>query len=95
VVLAGLRGIQQQLDPPPVIVGNPESLSPSERETLGVRSLPSSLGEALDAFQDDPLVAAQVSPELRIGYVAMKRTEIELLDGVPTVETCARYTAVY
>ena len=54
-----------------------------------------SLGEALDAFQDDPLVAAQVSSQLRNGYVAMKRTEIDLLDGVPTVETCAKYTAVY
>jgi glutamine synthetase len=95
VVLAGLRGIQEQLDPPPVIVGNPESLSPSERKTLGVRSLPSSLAEALGLFQDDPLVAAQVSPELRNGYIAMKRTEIDLLDGVPTVETCATYTAVY
>lgn len=95
VVLAGLRGIREQLDSPPVIVGNPESLSPTERDTLGVRSLPGSLGEALDAFQDDPLVAAQVSPQLRNGYVAMKRTEIELLEGVPTVESCARYTAVY
>ena len=95
VVLAGLRGIQEQLDPPPVIVDNPESLSPSERETLGVRSLPNSLGEALGAFQDDRLVAAQVPSELRNGYLAMKRTEIDLLDGVPTEEMCAKYTAVY
>jgi glutamine synthetase len=95
VVLAGLQGIREQLDPPPVIVGNPESLSPSERETLGVRSLPSSLGEALDAFDADPLVAAQVPSEMRSGYVAMKRTEIDLLDGVPIAETCARYTAAY
>jgi glutamine synthetase len=95
VVLAGLQGIREQLDPPPVIVGNPESLSQSERETLGVGSLPGSLGEALDAFVADPLIAAQVPSELRSGYVAMKRTEIGLLDGVSSAETCARYTAAY
>jgi glutamine synthetase len=95
VVFAGLQGIREQLDPAPVIVGNPECLAPSERETLGVRSLPSSLNESLDAFEADTLVAAQVPSELRNGYVAMKRTEIDLLDGVPTVEACARYTAAY
>jgi glutamine synthetase len=94
-VFAGLQGIREQLDPAPVIVGNPECLAPSERETLGVRSLPSSLKESLDAFEADTLVAAQVPSELRNGYVAMKRTEIDLLDGVPTVEACARYTAAY
>ncbi len=95
VVLAGLRGVREQLDPPPVIVGDPESLSPSEREKLGVGSPPRSLGEALHAFEADTLVAGQVPSELCNGYAAMKRTEITLLDGMPLEEACGRYARVY
>lgn len=95
VVLAGLEGMREQLEPPPVITGDPEALSPAERETLGVTLLPGSLGEALDAFAADPLVLSEVSDDMRAGYIAMKRLEISLLDGLPATEACARYARVY
>jgi glutamine synthetase len=95
VALAGLRGIREQLDPAPVVAGDPEALSPVEREALGVRGLPASLEEALAAFANDDLVAAEVPPDLREGYLAMKRTEIAVLDGVPLPEACARYARAY
>lgn len=95
VVLAGLRGIRDELEPAPVVDGDPEALSQAERDALGVRSLPGSLEEALRAFEQDPLVGAEVSSELRAGYAAMKRTEISLLEGVPLAEACARYARAY
>jgi glutamine synthetase len=95
VVLAGLEGMREQLEPPHVIDGDPEALSPAEREELGVTQLPRSLGEALDAFAADPLVLAEVSDDMRTGYTAMKRLEISLLDGMPAPEACARYARVY
>jgi glutamine synthetase len=95
VVLAGLQGIRDELEPPPVIAGDPEALSPSEREELGVRRLPGSLIEAVEAFETDSLVAAEVSNDLRSGYASMKRTECALLEGLPPAEACARYVRAY
>ncbi|HEY5057513.1 MAG TPA: glutamine synthetase family protein [Gaiellaceae bacterium] len=95
VVLAGLEGMREQLEPPPLIAGDPEALSAEEREALGVCRLPGSLGEAVDAFELDALVQTEVSDDMRAGYTAMKRLEIALLDGVPAAEACARYARVY
>jgi glutamine synthetase len=53
--------------------------------------LPTSLGAALDAFARDPLVLAAVPAELRDGYLAMKRLEVSLVEGLTDAEACARY----
>lgn len=95
VVLAGLAGIRGELEPPPIVSGDPEALSQKERKELGVRQLPSSLAEALEGFVSDELVSTEVSEDLRAGYVAMKRTEIELLESLPVSEACARYAGAY
>ena len=84
VVLAGLRGLRDGLDPAPVL---------TDFEPDG--ALPGSLAEALDAFAADPLVQAEVPAELRDGYLAMKRLEIELVDGLTDAEACARYARAY
>ena len=84
VVLAGLRGLREELEPPPVL---------SDFEPDGV--LPGSLPEALAAFAADPLVQAEVPASLREAYVAMKRLEIELVDGLTPAEACARYARAY
>ncbi len=84
VVLAGLRGLRDELEPAELAV---------ELEPDGV--LPDSLGAALDAFARDPLVQAAVPASLRAGYEAMKRLEIELVDGLTDAEACARYARAY
>ena len=48
LVRAGLEGIRQKLPLPPILDRDPADYSETERKALGVRSLPSSLGEALD-----------------------------------------------
>jgi glutamine synthetase len=57
--------------------------------------LPGSLSAALDAFETDELVRDAVPAPLREGYVAMKRLEVELVDGLTDAEACARYAAAY
>jgi glutamine synthetase len=83
-VLAGLRGLRDELEPPPVV---------TDFEPDG--ALPGSLAAALDAFAADPLVRAEVPADLRDGYLAMKRLEIELVDGLTDAEACARYARAY
>jgi glutamine synthetase len=84
VVLAGLEGLRDELAPAEVAT----DFAPDG-------ALPGSLGEALDAFERDPLVRAAVPAALREGYVAMKRLEISLVDGLTDAEACARYARAY
>lgn len=94
-VLAGLEGIREELDPPAVLSGDLDAIPPAERERLGLDTVPRSLEEALAAFEADALVRSAVSADLRGGWAAMKRAEIEILDGVDLEEACARYAALY
>jgi glutamine synthetase len=95
VVLAGLEGIRDELEPPAVIAGDFDALSADERRSLGVRRMPGSLSESLDAFETDGLVRAAVPDDLRAAYLAMKRLELELLDKTSDEEACARSARVY
>jgi glutamine synthetase len=95
VVLAGLEGIRDELEPPAVVAGDFDALPADERRRLGVGPMPGSLAEALDAFEADALIRAAVPDDLRVAYLAMKRLELELLDGTSDEEACARYARIY
>lgn len=71
--------------------GDPSELDEEERRPLGIRPLPGSLGEAIEALESDAVVRSWFSPNL----LGVKRTEISLLDGVEPKEACERYLRVY
>lgn len=72
---AGLEGIEQELDPGDPIDRNMYLLSESELSQLGVRTLPRTLLEAIDAFAADPLMETVFGPELRDAYIELKTRE--------------------
>jgi len=53
---AGLEGIRQQLDPGKPNKDNLYELTEAECQTRGLKFLPQTLQEAVQAFADDPLV---------------------------------------
>lgn len=95
LVLAGLRGIREELPEPPLVEGDPSELDEDERRRLGIRPLPASLEEALDALEGDGTVRSWLSKDLYDCYVGVKRTEISLLEGADPREACERYGRVY
>lgn len=95
LVLAGLRGIREELPEPPLVKGDPSELDEGERRRLGVRPLPRSLEEALGALERDETVRSWLSKDLFDCYVGVKRTEISLLEGAEPEEICERYGRVY
>ena len=95
IVLAGLEGIREKLPDPPLIAADPAEMRDEERARLGVRRLPGSLEEALDALEADEVARSWFPPLLLECYLSMKRTEIRLLDGAEPTEACARYLDVY
>jgi glutamine synthetase len=95
VVRAGLEGIRQGLATPPFFTGDPAAISASERDRLGLKRLPGSLGDALDALIGDKTVAGWFSPVAMETYVGMKRMEIALAGKELDDALCRRYASVY
>jgi glutamine synthetase len=73
---AGLDGIRRSLDPGQPLLADPVTLSSSERTRLSVVRLPSSLGEALDALEADPVLMSALGPLRSTAYLAVKRSEV-------------------
>ncbi|MEY2532105.1 MAG: glutamine synthetase [bacterium] len=72
---AGLEGIEQDLDPGEPITESLYGMNASEREAKGFRRLPSTLGDALAAFEADPLTEEAFGSELRTAFIDLKRAE--------------------
>lgn len=95
IVRAGLAGIEADLASPPIVAGDPSVMSADERERLGLRRLPETLGDALEAMAADPVVTSWFPPELLSSFVAVKRSEIGLMAGLDRAAVCAAYGARY
>ena len=75
VVAAGLEGIKEKLDPGEPHWDNMYLKTAEERKKLGVAMLPRSLGEALDAFEADPLSRAVMGEKMFNAWLEFKRDE--------------------
>lgn len=95
LVRAGLAGLRDELDTPPLVDADPATLSDDEREHLGIRWLPGSLDEALAAAEADAAVSGWLPPTLWQAYLSLKRDEIAGVEGMTQEETIERYRRVY
>jgi glutamine synthetase len=96
LMLAGLDGIRRNLNP------TEEGFGPYEKnlydlpaeELARIRSFPESLGEALDALEEDRdyLIRDGIFPEYLLDeWIATKRKDIEVMRVVPHPWEVARY----
>lgn len=75
VIHAGLDGVRRRLDPGDPVEVDPDTLTEAERHRLGLRRLPASLDEALDALAADETLMDALGPLRRTAYLAVKRSE--------------------
>ena len=75
MLAAGLEGIEQQLDPGDPIPDNMYLQSDQELQSMEVKTLPRTLLEAIEAFDQDPLTEEVMGPELKQSYVELKKSE--------------------
>ena len=75
MLAAGLNGIEEDLDPGDPIDLNMYELSSEELDRLGVKELPRTLQEAVEAFAADPLSEQVMGPALRQSYIDLKSAE--------------------
>lgn len=95
IIRAGLEGIRQQLAPPTVVDVEVDDLTPAERDAAGIRTLPSSLPEALQALEDDVVVTGWFDPDLMGTYLAIKREEIAAMSTRNEADICTAYRDIY
>jgi glutamine synthetase len=95
ILFSGVSGLQAQSPTPPLVDTDPHDLSEAERVRIGADRLPGSLSDALDALEADDEVRSWFSDDLWSAYLAMKRTELQLLEEVSFEDRCARYRDVY
>jgi glutamine synthetase len=74
---AGLDGIKNKLTPPESIDKNIFTLSDEERNTLGVRSLPIDLKEAVNALEKSDFMKEVLGNHISKKYIAAKKVEWE------------------
>jgi len=95
IVRAGVHGVRERLQAPPILDRDPAELDEAEAARYGVGALPATLEEALGALAADEIVRGWMPALLYDAYVSVKRAELEAVAGLDLGEVCARYAAVY
>jgi glutamine synthetase len=75
-IAAGMDGLARELDPgEPMIGRNMYEIPLEQARGEGLRNIPQSLWEALDAFETDEVVQSALGPELAAEFLRVKRQE--------------------
>jgi glutamine synthetase len=80
LLAAGLDGIERALNPGDPVQGDVGHFSAQEIATRGLRFLPRSAGEALDALERDDVVFDALGPVIGPTFLRVKRSEIAAYD---------------
>ena len=72
---AGIEGIRKQIEPPKPVEKNIFRMTRSERLENGIDTLPSSLGEAIDALEEDEFIKNILGEHISEKFIAAKREE--------------------
>lgn len=92
---AGACGIEQGLATPDATQDDLSNWTETEIAALGYQRLPTSLTDALVAFQSDETVRGWFPEAFVEVYLAHKRGEIAVVEGLTDKQKCARYALVY
>ncbi len=95
LVRAGLDGIARDRAAPPIVSGDPGSMSEVERQRLGLVRLPENLEAALATFLGDAEVQSWFAPAFVETFVGIRRAELAQLEGADAARLCELYKTLY
>ncbi len=75
MLAAGLKGVEERLDPPTSVERNIYALSEKEREKYNIHHLPESLGHALSLMEDSNLLKETLGDHVFNNFLHVKRSE--------------------
>jgi glutamine synthetase len=95
LIYAGLEGLKNGYELPPLTATNPEELSPEQREFHRLSRLPASLEASLNALEADKTVTGWFAKSLVDCFLAVKRTELRKLEGLDQQAVSELYRTLY
>jgi glutamine synthetase len=81
VVAAGIDGLERELALPGEVLDDPASLSATKRKALGIRQLPSSLGEAIVELERSRVIREAMGDVLFEAFLATRNAERDAYEG--------------
>jgi glutamine synthetase len=75
ILAAGMDGVNRKIDPGAPVNANLYELSREEINSRGIKVLPQSLAEAMNALEKDEVIAAALGAELTKEFISLKRME--------------------
>jgi glutamine synthetase len=75
LIAAGLDGLERGLEPPDPVEVDPATIAEDERAARGIRRLPETQADALDALAADQVLTTALGPTLTTSYLAVRRSE--------------------
>lgn len=95
ILRAGLEGLKADLPAPPLISGDPTLMNETELKRLGLRRLPETLPDAIDALLADKTVTDWFAPVFVETFVGVKRHEAQHLAKLDPAAICDLYRTLY
>lgn len=95
VLAAGMDGMDRGLDPGEPVLVDPATLSDEERASRGIRPLPASPDEALDALEEDEILIEALGEPLVRTHVAVARAQARIAGELSPEEVAAAAAALY
>lgn len=95
LIRAGLEGIREGLEAPPVVGGDPAALPAEELEAASYGRLPQTLEEAIERLQSDTTVTGWLPPRLLETFLIVKRAEKQLVDSFQPDRRYRAYAEAY
>jgi glutamine synthetase len=87
IIAAGLDGLERGLELGEPVEGDPAAVSEEERGRRGLRPLPKTQLEAIEALEHDRLLTGALGPDLANSYIAVRRSEWDAFSKAnPTFE---------
>ena len=91
MLAAGMKGIENEYAPPAPVVGSVFEMSPQRRQALNIKTLPSSLGEAIALAEQSELLPEVLGDHLFTSLIRNKEIEWEEYRSIITDYEIARY----
>ena len=94
MLAAGFKGIEEEYPPPPPAERNVFSMSPEERQTRNIRTLPGSMGEAIALAEGSELLRSALGDHIFDSFIRNKRIEWEEYRSTVTDYEVDRYLPI-
>ena len=91
MLAAGLKGIQENYPVPPAVEGNVFLMAEDERQSRGIKTLPSSLGEAIALAEESALLQDALGEHICKSFIQNKKIEWEEYRSTVTDYEVSRY----